>query len=113
MLGLAGLGHWLGTSGAQGRDSRAAENRVQMLSSQRANIVTSMPSGRIAFIVVAFAAFVFCHAVRAQAPLPDLRVEATDGASVLHVANRHTQPLPAFLVELVEVSALRESKPAL
>src|SRR3954468_5132676 len=40
-------------------------------------------------------------AVFAQAPLPDLRVEAAPGGSVLYVRNTHTQPLTAFLIELV------------
>jgi hypothetical protein len=40
-------------------------------------------------------------AVFAQAPLPDLRVEAAPGGSVLYVRNTHSQPLTAFLIELV------------
>src|SRR5438874_1696918 len=40
-------------------------------------------------------------AIFAQAPLPDLRVEAAPGGSVLYVRNTHSQPLTAFLIELV------------
>lgn len=39
--------------------------------------------------------------LQAQAPLPELRVEATDGGSVFHVRNPANQPLTAFLIELV------------
>jgi hypothetical protein len=37
-----------------------------------------------------------------QAPLPGLRVEAADGGSVLHVKNTASQPLTAFLIQLVD-----------
>ncbi len=37
----------------------------------------------------------------AQQPLPELRTEAIDGGSVLHVRNPSSQPLTAFLIELV------------
>jgi hypothetical protein len=37
-----------------------------------------------------------------QAPLPGLRVEAIDAGSVLHVKNPSTQPLTAFVIELVD-----------
>jgi hypothetical protein len=40
-------------------------------------------------------------AIFAQAPLPDLRVEAAPGGSVLYVHNTSAQPLTAFLIELV------------
>src|SRR5437588_4906215 len=39
--------------------------------------------------------------ILAQAPLPDLRVEAAPGGSVLYVRNTSSQPLTAFLIELV------------
>lgn len=61
-----------------------------------------MRSQRIATTLVAVVAYaaLLC-AASAQTPLPELRVEATDGGSVLHVRNSHTQPLTAFLIELV------------
>ena len=37
----------------------------------------------------------------AQPPLPELRTEATDGGSVFHVRNVSSQPLTAYLIELV------------
>jgi hypothetical protein len=37
----------------------------------------------------------------AQAPLPGLRVEPTDGGSILYVKNGSAQPLTAFLVEML------------
>src|SRR3954466_820834 len=40
-------------------------------------------------------------AIFAQAPLPDLRVEAAPGGSVFYVRNTSSQPLTAFLIELV------------
>src|SRR6266853_46119 len=45
-------------------------------------------------------AVAFC-AIAAQAPLPELRVEPAGGGSVMHVRNVYSQPLTAFLVELV------------
>jgi hypothetical protein len=38
----------------------------------------------------------------AQAPLPDLRIEPTGGGSFFYVKNTHTQPLTAWLIELVD-----------
>jgi len=38
----------------------------------------------------------------AQPPLPELRTEPTDGGSVFHVRNRASQPITAFLIELVD-----------
>ena len=35
-----------------------------------------------------------------QSPLPDLRIEAVGGGSVMYVTNRASQPLTAFLIEL-------------
>jgi hypothetical protein len=40
-------------------------------------------------------------AAAAQAPLPELKVEATDGGSALRVRNTASQPLTAFFIELV------------
>ena len=40
--------------------------------------------------------------VFAQAPLPELRTEATDAGSVFHVRNVASQPLTGFLIELVD-----------
>ena len=40
-------------------------------------------------------------AIAAQPPLPELRVEPAGGGSVMHVRNLYSQPLTAFLVELV------------
>src|SRR5215212_684264 len=41
-------------------------------------------------------------ALAAQPPLPDLRVEAAPGGSVFFVRNAHSQPLTAFIIELVD-----------
>ncbi|MCW5965772.1 MAG: hypothetical protein KIT83_17165 [Bryobacterales bacterium] len=60
-----------------------------------------MPFRKLVLVLMTFAIWLFAQASPAQSPLPDLRVEATDGGSVLHVANRHAQPLTAFLIELV------------
>jgi hypothetical protein len=38
----------------------------------------------------------------AQAPLPELRVEPAGGGSVIHIRNVYSQPLTAFLIELVD-----------
>lgn len=38
----------------------------------------------------------------AQAPLPELRIEPTDGGSIIFIRNVHAQPLTAFLLELVD-----------
>src|SRR5436190_8323748 len=40
-------------------------------------------------------------AVAADAPLPELRTDAAPGGSVFHVKNIASQPLTAFLIELV------------
>jgi hypothetical protein len=40
--------------------------------------------------------------VGAQAPLPELRIDATDGGSIVHIRNTYTQPLTAFQIELVD-----------
>jgi hypothetical protein len=37
----------------------------------------------------------------AQAPLPGLRIEPTDGGSIFYIRNPSTQPLTAYLIELV------------
>jgi hypothetical protein len=39
--------------------------------------------------------------VAAQAPLPELRTEPTDGGSIFYVKNASSQPLTAYLIELV------------
>ncbi len=49
-------------------------------------------------IVAALAAV----AVRAQTPLPTLRIEAIDAGTVLHVRNTAPKALTAFLVEMVD-----------
>ena len=38
----------------------------------------------------------------AQTPLPELRTEPTGGGSIFHVKNVSSQPLTAFLIELVD-----------
>ena len=38
----------------------------------------------------------------AQFPLPELRVEPAGGGSVIHIRNVYSQPLTAFLLELVD-----------
>jgi hypothetical protein len=40
-------------------------------------------------------------AAAAESPLPELKVEATDGGSVLFIRNVAAQPLTAYLIELV------------
>jgi hypothetical protein len=37
----------------------------------------------------------------AQAPLPELRTEPTDGGSIFHIHNTASQPLTGYLIELV------------
>ena len=46
-------------------------------------------------------ATLFAVASAAQTPLPALRTEATDAGSIFHVRNGSTQPLTAYLIELV------------
>jgi hypothetical protein len=46
-------------------------------------------------------ALMVCAAI-AQAPLPELRVEAAPGGSLLFVRNTHSQPLTGYLIELVD-----------
>jgi lambda repressor-like predicted transcriptional regulator len=46
-------------------------------------------------------ATVACAAI-AQPPLPELRVEAAPGGSVLFVRNTYSQPLTGYLIELVD-----------
>ena len=41
-------------------------------------------------------------AVAAQPPLPELRIEAIGGGSVLYIRNGAAQPLTAYLIELVD-----------
>lgn len=53
---------------------------------------------RITAIVLAVA----LSAIAAGAPLPGLRIEASDGGSVIYIRNVHSQPLTAFLLELVD-----------
>lgn len=48
------------------------------------------------------AIFAFVPATRAQAPLPELTIQATDGGSVLHIRNTHSAVVSAFLIELVD-----------
>ncbi len=40
--------------------------------------------------------------VAAQAPLPELRIEAAGGGSIVHIRNIYSQPLTAFQIELVD-----------
>lgn len=40
-------------------------------------------------------------ALAAQTPLPELKVEATDGGSALRIRNVSSQPVTAYLIELV------------
>src|SRR5436305_11001727 len=47
-------------------------------------------------------AFGMALTVSAAQPLPELRVEPTPGGSVLTVKNGGTEPLTAFLIELVD-----------
>lgn len=48
------------------------------------------------------AIFVFVPASQAQAPLPELTIQATNGGSVLHIRNPHSAVVSAFLIELVD-----------
>ena len=41
-------------------------------------------------------------AVAAEMPLPDLRIEPTNGGSVFYIRNNTAQPLKAYLIELVD-----------
>jgi len=52
------------------------------------------------FLAGVFAAALVAHA--ADAPLPSLRTEARPGGSIFFVQNPSTQPLTAFLIELVD-----------
>ncbi len=47
-------------------------------------------------------ALALAPAAFAQAPLPDMVVEATDGGSALVIRNTYSAPLTAYLVELVD-----------
>src|SRR5450759_1422217 len=38
----------------------------------------------------------------AEVPLPELRIEPSGGGSIIHIRNVYTQPLSAFLLELVD-----------
>ena len=38
----------------------------------------------------------------AQAPLPTLRIEPTTGGSIFYIKNTYTQPVTAYLIELVD-----------
>ena len=57
-----------------------------------------MPTARI--LAAAFAAALSAHA--ADAPLPGLRIEPKTAGSIFFVHNPSTQPLTAFLIELVD-----------
>ena len=50
------------------------------------------------------AAAILCvlSALAAQAPLPELRIEAVDAGSIVHIRNTYSQPLTAFQIELVD-----------
>ncbi len=52
------------------------------------------------FLAAAFAAALSAHA--ADAPLPELRIEPKTAGSIFFVRNTSTQPLTAFLIELVD-----------
>ena len=41
-------------------------------------------------------------AAAAETPLPDLRIEPTAGGSIFYIRNGSTQPLTAYLIELVD-----------
>jgi hypothetical protein len=57
-----------------------------------------------------FAALILTAATAAaQAPLPELRIEPTTGGSFLYVKNVATQPLTAYLIELVDYPGSRYS----
>lgn len=51
--------------------------------------------------ILATVLLVALAAAAAPAPLPELRIEATDGGSIFYVRNVGTQPLTAYLIELV------------
>jgi hypothetical protein len=55
----------------------------------------------IARLLVAACALAF-SAGAADAPLPELRIEPKTAGSIMYVRNPHTQPLTAFLIELVD-----------
>ena len=46
--------------------------------------------------------FLTCVAASAQSPLPQLRIEPIGGGSIFYVKNLSTQPLTAYLIELVD-----------
>ena len=50
------------------------------------------------------AAAILCAlpAVAAQTPLPELRIDAAGGGSIVHIRNVYSQPLTAFQIELVD-----------
>ena len=50
----------------------------------------------------AFAALCLLSSAFAQAPLPDLKIDAITGGSVLFVRNSSQQPLVAYMIELVD-----------
>lgn len=51
--------------------------------------------------VLATVLLVTLAAAAAPAPVPELRIEATDGGSIFYVRNVSSQPLTAYLIELV------------
>src|ERR1700687_4235445 len=48
------------------------------------------------------AAIAFALSAAAQVPLPELRIEPTAGGSIFYVKNVSSQPLTAWLIELVD-----------
>jgi hypothetical protein len=55
---------------------------------------------QVRFIVALFSAAL--PLLAADAPLPELRIEPKSGGSIMFVRNTGTQPLTAFLIELVD-----------
>ncbi len=68
---------------------------ISIVNHRRAYNGLAMPLVRLVIILLA------ALALSAQATLPELKVDATDGGSALVVRNTSTQPLTAYFIELV------------
>ena len=56
----------------------------------------------MSFRKIAAAALLTLATAIAQAPLPALRIEPTSGGSVLYIKNTYTQPLTAYMIEMLD-----------
>src|SRR5437773_2212117 len=54
------------------------------------------------FWKLAAAILLAASAATAQAPLPTLRIEPVTGGSIFYIKNTYTQPVTAYLIELVD-----------